>query len=79
MKFAEMPSFQRSDQTIQMRALFINRLKRLIRVRQEYDEDLNNMGAELIDRAIYATYRDASDYGGADEALRLMTSPGEAR
>jgi hypothetical protein len=79
MNLAEMPSFQRSGQAAQMRAMFLQRLKRLIKVRRHYSDDLNTMGAEMIDRAIYATYRDCSDYGGQDEALKLMTARDQAR
>jgi hypothetical protein len=79
MNLAEMPPFQRSGHAAQLRAMFVQRLKRLIRVRRDYDEDLNSLGAELIDRAIYATYRDCVDYGASDEALKLMTTRDERR
>jgi hypothetical protein len=44
----------------------------LIRLRREYREDLNPLGIRLLDRAIYATYRDCIDYGAAEQADALM-------
>ncbi|GAG18516.1 unnamed protein product, partial [marine sediment metagenome] len=34
--------------------------------------ELNSEGLRLIDRAIYATYCDASDVGVAEEAQKLL-------
>lgn len=56
----------------QLKALFISRLRRLIRLRQEYRDDLNPLGLRLLDRAIYATYRDCIEYGAGDEARPLV-------
>jgi len=51
---------------------FLRRLNRLLRLRQEQRAELNSEGLRLIDRAIYATYCDASDVGVAEEAQRLL-------
>lgn len=74
MRHAEMPSFQRSGDHADLRELFVKRLSRLIKVRKQYGEDLNSTGAQLIDRAIYATYQDCVEHGGGQEALVLMTA-----
>jgi hypothetical protein len=71
MKSPEMPSFRGKTEG-QINALFVSRLERLIRLRREYREDLNPLGIRLLDRAIYATYRDCIDYGAADQADVLM-------
>ncbi len=51
---------------------FLRRLNRLLRLRQEQGPDLNGEGVRLIDRAIYATYCDATDVGVAEEAQKLL-------
>jgi hypothetical protein len=51
---------------------FLRRLNRLLRLRQEQRAELNSEGLRLIDRAIYATYCDASDVGVAEEAQKLL-------
>jgi len=52
--------------------LFVSRLERLLRLRRDYREDLNPLGLRLLDRAIYATYRDCLEYGAESEAGALM-------
>jgi hypothetical protein len=56
----------------QIKALFVTRLRRLIRMRREYHEDLNPLGFRLLDRAIDATYQDCIDYGAGDEAKAIL-------
>jgi hypothetical protein len=71
-KPADMPSFPRPAQDGSLQTLFLNRLARLIKARNEFHDDLNVVGLEMLDRAIYATYRDCIDYGAADEARALV-------
>jgi hypothetical protein len=54
------------------RALFLERLERLIRMRRDYRDDLNPLGFRLLDRAIDATYQDCIDFGAANEARALL-------
>lgn len=58
----------------QVKAIFLGRLQRLIRLRREYREDLNPLGLRLLDRAIDATYRDCIDYGAAEAARPIMAA-----
>jgi hypothetical protein len=58
----------------QIKATFVSRLERLVRLRREYNEDLNPLGLRLLDRAIYATYRDCIAFGAADEVRSLMAT-----
>jgi hypothetical protein len=51
---------------------FLRRLNRLLRLRREQSAELNVDGVRLIDRAIYATYCDASDVGVTEEAQKLL-------
>jgi hypothetical protein len=71
MTLPEMP-FSRGRTEGQTIALFVGRLQRLLRLRREYCEDLNQLGIRLLDRAIYATYRDCVDYGAEQKARTLM-------
>ena len=71
MKSPEMPFFRGRTEG-QINTLFLSRLERLIRLRKEYREDLNPLGIRLLDRAIYATYRDCIEYGAAEQASALM-------
>jgi hypothetical protein len=67
-----MPSFQRSADPRQTRDLFVRRLARLIRLQAELKNDLNTVGTEMLDRAIYSTYRDCVDFGAERPARSLM-------
>jgi hypothetical protein len=56
---------------------YLSRLERLIRLRRDFEEHLNDLGVDILDRSIYATYRDCVDSGAADKARLLMeTLPG---
>jgi hypothetical protein len=72
MKSSETPSSEGRTEG-QIRALFVARLERLLRMRRDYREDLNPLGLRLMDRAIDATYRDCLDYGAGDEARAVMS------
>ena len=69
MKSSEMPSQKTEGQ---VKAVFVRRLERLMRLRKEYREDLNPLGLRLLDRAIYATYRDCLDFGAEQKARQIM-------
>jgi hypothetical protein len=56
----------------QTKAVFVRRLERLMRLRRDYIDDLNPLGLRLLDRALYATYRDCLEYGAANEANEIM-------
>ena len=43
-----------------------------MRLRRDYLDDLNPLGLRLLDRALYATYRDCLDYGATQEANEIM-------
>ena len=75
MTSAELP-FPRSAPEAETKSVFVNRLVRLIRLRQDFQDDLNAIGVELLDRSIYATYRDCIDFGAADQARLLVVRAG---
>jgi hypothetical protein len=51
---------------------FLKRLNRLLSLRAEQSEQVNEPGLRLIDRAIYSTYCDAVDLGVTADAQRLL-------
>lgn len=59
---------------IETRRIYLKRLERLIRMQRDYRDDINPVGAKLLDRCIEATYQDALDFGAGSEAHELMTS-----
>jgi hypothetical protein len=69
MAFSDTPSRSAEGQT---KDVFIRRLRRLMRLRREYIDDLNPLGLRLLDRALYATYQDCLDYGADREANEVM-------
>jgi hypothetical protein len=59
---------------------YLSRLERLIRLRQDFEDHLNELGVDILDRSIHATFRDCVDSGGADSARLLMeVLPGGGR
>ncbi len=55
-----------------LKEFYISRLERLIRLRRDFERDLNSLGVRLLDRSIYATFRDCVDSGGSRKARVLM-------
>jgi hypothetical protein len=55
---------------------FLRRLNRLLRLRQQQREHLKPEGLRLLDRAIFATYRDCTAAGVLAEAQRVVQSAG---
>ena len=76
MKSAEMPSFERSASNTQVRSVFVNRLSRLIQLHRDFQEDLNTMGLQLLERSIDATYWDCVDFGAQEQARQLLSRAG---
>ena len=52
--------------------LFVNRLQRLIRLRRDYEDHLNDLGVALLDRSIVATVRDCDETGVGERARALL-------
>jgi hypothetical protein len=55
-----------------LEAHFMERLDRLLRLRNEQAGKLNEGGLQLIDRAVYSTYQDAVELGVGAEAKELL-------
>ncbi len=53
---------------------YLSRLERLVRLRKDFEDHLNDLGVDILDRSIRATYLDCVDTGAADRAKLLMES-----
>ena len=71
-----MPSYSRFALENATTTIFVRRLERLIRLRRDRHDDLNPLGVELLNRSIYATYRDCVDFGAGTHARLLMLQAG---
>ena len=55
-----------------LQALYLQRLRRLIRLRRHHREDLNDDGLWLLDRSIFATYRNCIHVGAGFAAHDIL-------
>jgi hypothetical protein len=55
---------------------FLRRLNRLLRLREQQRDHLKPEGLRLLDRAIFATYRDCATAGVSAEAQKVVQSAG---
>ena len=56
----------------QLRDGYLNRLRRLLRLRRDHFEELNDQGLRLLDRSIFAAYCDCLDIGEGDSARGVL-------
>lgn len=56
----------------QMRDGYLDRLRRLLRLRRDHFEELNEQGLRLLDRSIFAAYCDCIDIGQGDAARAVL-------
>ncbi len=56
----------------QLREGYISRLRRLLRLRRDHFEELNDQGLRLLDRSIFAAYCDCLDIGEGDAARAVL-------
>jgi hypothetical protein len=56
----------------QLRDGYLNRLRRLLRLRRDHFEELNEQGLRLLDRSIFAAYCDCIDIGQGDAARAVL-------
>lgn len=55
-----------------MRELYLQRLRRLQRLRQLHEPELNRQGLRLLDRALFAAYCECRDIGAEEEARATL-------
>ncbi len=56
----------------QLREGYLSRLRRLLRLRRDHFEELNEQGLRLLDRSIFAAYCDCIDIGQGDAAKGVL-------
>lgn len=56
----------------QLRDGYLSRLRRLLRLRRDHFDELNEQGLRLLDRSIFAAYCDCIDIGQGDAARAVL-------
>jgi hypothetical protein len=56
----------------QLRDGYLSRLRRLLRLRRDHFEELNEQGLRLLDRSIFAAYCDCLDIGQGAAAKSVL-------
>ena len=56
----------------ELRDGYLARLRRLLRLRRDHFEELNDQGLRLLDRSIFAAYCDCIDIGQGDAAREVL-------
>jgi len=56
----------------QLRDGYLSRLRRLLRLRRDHFDELNEQGLRLLDRSIFAAYCDCLDIGQGDSARNIL-------
>jgi hypothetical protein len=56
-----------------LRRHYVRRLERLVRLRRDFQDDLNPLGLELLEKSIRATYSDCVA-NGAESAARSLVA-----
>jgi hypothetical protein len=51
---------------------YLNRLRRLLRLRRDHFDELNEQGLRLLDRSIFAAYCDCIDIGQGEAAKAVL-------
>jgi len=55
-----------------LREGYLARLRRLLKLRRQHEQELNEQGLRLLDRAIFAAYCDCRDAGLHRQAVTLL-------
>ena len=56
----------------QLRDGYLSRLRRLLRLRRDHFDELNEQGLRLLDRSIFAAYCDCIDIGQGEAAKNVL-------
>ncbi len=68
--FAEAPTAQARRGSL--RGVYLRRLRRMVRLRHQHSQDLNQQGLRLLDRSIFAAYCDCRDVGAGHKARDVL-------
>ena len=72
MKEPKLASQLGAASSVQLRDGYLNRLRRLLRLRRDHFEELNDQGLRLLDRSIFAAYCDCIDIGEGESAKSIL-------
>lgn len=56
----------------ELRRQYLDRLRRLLRLRRRHLDDLNEQGILLLDRSIFAAYRECATVNALEEAKAVL-------
>mgnify|MGYP005841934073 CR=1 FL=1 len=56
----------------ELRRSYVERLRRLLRLRRRHLDDLNDQGILLLDRSIFAAYRECATVNAVEEAKAVL-------
>ncbi|MEX2158176.1 MAG: hypothetical protein WEB04_02120 [Dehalococcoidia bacterium] len=59
-----------------LRVVYLQRLQRLLRLRREHEQELNQQGLRLLDRSLFAAYCACRDAGAEEEARAILRREG---
>jgi len=62
-----------------LRSVYLERLRRLQRLRLEHQQELNRQGLRLLDRSAFAAYCILREVGAADEARAVLQDAPDKR
>jgi hypothetical protein len=71
--------FQDEDELAGLQNAYLGRLRRLLRLRSDHHEDLNDQGLWLLDRSIFTTYCDCVELGAGFVAQGMVRRLSEER
>lgn len=58
-----------------LRVIYLERLERLLDLRRQHEQELNQQGLRLLDHSVFAAYCDCRDVGGEEEAQAILRQP----
>ncbi len=57
------------------RVIYLERLERLLDLRRQHEQELNQQGLRLLDHSVFAAYCDCRDVGCEEEAKAVLRKP----
>jgi hypothetical protein len=57
-----------------LQEIYLGRLQRLLRLRRQHEQDLNQHGVRLLDHSIFAAYCDCRELGAGTRARTILSA-----
>jgi len=64
---------------VALRAVYLKRLQRLVRLRRQHEEELNKQGIRLLEKSVFAAYCACREVGAEQEAMKVLQAAGIAK